>query len=374
MSPPARLPLWGGRRNDENDRGDHPDRKLHPLGKLGFHTTALTVPKGQYDESTVAKAYNLASQSMAEILQLMPPREFPRSLLVDMLATPSDQMLYVDTVAKAARWNIDVVPTVSPEKLTKLSLLRACMNGETKFFDEPNFPGATFSGIDIRIDVEDSSDGLGPSYTGVMADGFRQELVTGCEVRFDSHMPDWEDPALRQTIWVSMGDSYEDFPAYVLFPAKTPIRSLARVNDPDMEIRAVSGEQERINFKGRCFVIALNDGQGTLSDDEACLMERDLSVDENLVRTRIEGFRWPSGAKTVVKNDTEINGHKVARYDSESARKWLVQKFYQGNEDMVYFMDCWRNSKSGNLFCFASDPSITTDPELQKNWYKTQLY
>ena len=368
------IAFMGGRRNDENDRGDHPDRKLHPLGKLGFHTTKLTVPNGQYDEATVSKAYNLASSSLSDILQLMPAHEFPRSLLIDMLATPSAEMLYVDTVAKAARWNIDIYPTISPEKLAKLSMLRACRNGETGFFDEPSFAEASFESEGIKIDVRPAEEDFGADYEGAMEEGFRQELYTGCNVGFRTHMPGWEDPLLRQSVSVVMGDRAEDYPPFILYPPQTPIRSLARTNEMKVEFVPLSGERLQSTLKGRCFVITISDERGTLTDDDPCVMERDLSVSLDLERTRIDRFVWPSGAKTVVVNDQKINGQDVMRHNAQPAKDWLAKKFFSGDDEMTYFTDCWRNSKSGNLFCFASDPAIINDDDLRDIWYKRQLY
>ncbi|MVO18440.1 hypothetical protein [Parasedimentitalea huanghaiensis] len=368
------LAFMGGRRNDEDDRGDHSDRKLHPLGQLGFHTTALTVPQGQYDGNTVTKAYNLATKGHSEILQLMPAQEFPRSLLIEMLATPSHQMLYVDTVGKAARWNIDVYPTISHEELSKLSMLQACLNGHLRFFDELINPQATFSFVKFEIQESLESDGEVFEYTGQMDSGFREVNATGCEVFFRRHMPDWEDPLLRQAVGVSMGDAYEDFPPFVFHHAETPIRSLARTNDMDVEFRPNRVEQVSLTFDGRCFVIKLSDGRGALADDEDCKMERKLSVDMDLEPTRLEVFAWPSGAKTVIKNNREINGHQIVRYDAQAVQDWIAQKFFPGKQDMTSYIDCWRNSKSGNLFCFSNDPSILVDTSLRDEWYKTQLY
>ncbi|KAE9625920.1 hypothetical protein [Parasedimentitalea maritima] len=368
------LAFMGGRRNDEDDRGDHSDRKLHPLGQLGFHTTALTVPQGQYDGNTVTKAYNLATKGLSEILQFMPAQEFPRSLLIEMLATPSDQMLYVDTVGKAARWNIDVYPTISHEKMSKLSVLQACLNAHLRFFDEPNYPNATFEDQRFEIQERFGEDNEVFEYTGQMDSGFREMTATGCDVSYMRHMPGWDDPLLRQDTWVRMGDFFEDFPPYIFYHADTAIHSLARTNDMIVELSPSSGEQVKLTFEGRCFVIKLSDGRGTLADDEDCKMERKLSVDEDLERTSLEIFAWPSGAKTVIKNNREINGHQIVRYDSQAVQDWIAQKFFPGKQDMTSYIDCWRNSKSGNLFCFSNDPSILEDTSLRDEWYKTQLY
>lgn len=367
------LAFMGGRRNDENDRGDHPDRKLHPLGKLGFHATALTVPRGQYDEASVTKAYNLASQGLSEILQLMPAHEFPRSLLVEMLATPSTDMLYVDTLSKAARWDVDIYPTVSPDQLTRLSMVHACDYGQMRFFDELDHYNETAPDSDPNIQTSLGEDGEIFRYSGSWEDGYRQELATGCEVSYFRHMPGWDDPLLRQTVYVSIGDASEDFTPYVLFPPNTPIQSLVRANDMKVEFRGSNSQQITLTFEGRCFVIKLNNGGGDLVDDEACEMERTLSVNQDLERRRLEVFTWPSGAKTVVKNNTEINGQSVMRYDSEPVQDWLAKRNFAGKDGMADYMGCWRNSKSGNLFCFANNASILNDAKLRDAWYKTRL-
>lgn len=368
------LAFMGGRRNDENDRGDHPDRKLHPLGKLGFHATALTVPEGQYTEATVTKAYNLASQGLSEILLMMTADEFPRSLLIDMLATPNNQMMYVDTLSKAARWNIDIYPTISPEKLTVLAMLNACEYGQMRFFDEnrefaSSGPNETPT-LKTRLGENDQV----WSYEGVWESGYRQERATGCEINYTLHMPGWEDPLLRQVVWVSMGDHYEDFPPFVLFPPSTPLSELARSEEGKVEFQPLARQQTSLTFYGRCFVFKFDDSGGNLVDDDLCKMDRRLTIGHNLERSRLETFTWPSGAKTVIENDRIINGHAVAKFNDQEARNWLVKHKFFDNNQMYRYSDCWRNSKSRNLFCFFHAPSILADEKLQASWYQTRLF
>lgn len=92
---------------------------MHPQSQLGFHSPSIAISDSQYSQREVTQAWNVALQAISELVrQRLPgPRYtaasyfFPDQLLIDMLATPPDEMFYIDTVQKAAILDIYVFPS-----------------------------------------------------------------------------------------------------------------------------------------------------------------------------------------------------------------------------------------------------------------------
>lgn len=104
------------------------DRIIHPTAKLGFHAPSLEIADGIYERSIVEKAYKIAIAGAAEINRISNEIDIPVTLITDMLNTPSNDMLYVDKVWKAVRWNIAVGPTKAHLSLNKSGFSAACNN------------------------------------------------------------------------------------------------------------------------------------------------------------------------------------------------------------------------------------------------------
>lgn len=111
-------------------------RVLEPGGLLGFHAPSLGTSLGDLSEEEISSLYNLSLATIAEIASTLMTRfagdidrYFPPSLLAEMLATPPDEMMYIDTVDEAARWNIDVSTNWSSASILAMNLLdiaRSC--------------------------------------------------------------------------------------------------------------------------------------------------------------------------------------------------------------------------------------------------------
>ena len=57
--------------------GEYPWREMHHTARLGFHSPALVVPQGQYDEGAVNAAYKIALQSVSGAIdKLVRKRDF----------------------------------------------------------------------------------------------------------------------------------------------------------------------------------------------------------------------------------------------------------------------------------------------------------
>ena len=104
------------------------DRIIHPKAKLGFHAPSLVIADGSYEKKAVENAYKIALAGAAEINRISNAIDIPVTLITDMLNTPSDDMLYVDKVWKAVRWDIDVGPTREHLPIDKSGFLAACTN------------------------------------------------------------------------------------------------------------------------------------------------------------------------------------------------------------------------------------------------------
>ena len=84
-------------------------RTMHATAKLGFHAPALLIPDGKYSKNEVNDAYNIALKAVLALSDMRSDGyEVRESLFKAILATPFENMHYVDTVGKALRYKIDV--------------------------------------------------------------------------------------------------------------------------------------------------------------------------------------------------------------------------------------------------------------------------
>ena len=104
------------------------DRVLHVKGKLGFHAPKLTVDGGRYDEASVARAFDLAVGVAEQLSQRLSRYRFPPSLFAQMVSTPPDDMFYIDTVRKAASWEIQLAGAPLLDAPTFGNLVHMCEN------------------------------------------------------------------------------------------------------------------------------------------------------------------------------------------------------------------------------------------------------
>ncbi|SMX36728.1 hypothetical protein [Maliponia aquimaris] len=118
-------------------------RLIHPGARLGFHAPALEIPEGAYDAATVTRAFDVAVDAIARIAGDLDHtyltsniNRFPRSLLAQMLVHRGEDYLAVDTIEKAAAWDIWVITTRRPE-VTDETLVRICKGGMRWLADDP---------------------------------------------------------------------------------------------------------------------------------------------------------------------------------------------------------------------------------------------
>lgn len=118
-------------------------RLIHPDARLGFHAPALDIPEGAYDGATVTRAFDVAVDAIARIAGDLDHtyltskiNRFPRSLLAQMLVHRGEDYLTVDTIEKAAAWDIWVITSRRPE-VTMEALVRICKGGVRWLADNP---------------------------------------------------------------------------------------------------------------------------------------------------------------------------------------------------------------------------------------------
>lgn len=128
--------------NYPEEGNTYPWRMMHPGATIGFHAPDLTLAPGQYNESDVAKAYQIALKTVSQTIEKLVmesidgDRRMAPSLLAAMLATPANQMHWVDSVDKAGRWGITIVSVGKEKQLSDQSLVRACTNMRAWNVDE----------------------------------------------------------------------------------------------------------------------------------------------------------------------------------------------------------------------------------------------
>lgn len=106
--------------------------QLDPGGILGFHAPALNLPdQGSYPPEVVASAFNAAIQAASTLYRASLREEdewrsFNEYLFARMLATPHDQMYYIETVADAVLADIRLGVVALPETIEKAHIANLC--------------------------------------------------------------------------------------------------------------------------------------------------------------------------------------------------------------------------------------------------------
>lgn len=356
----------GGSREDI---GAIPDRILHPLGKLGFHAPSLNIPEGGYSARDVKAAYNVEIQAIGRLLDIADQIDVPIRLIVAMLETPPEGMLYIDTVGEAAAWNIPVGPTIVLDRLTEQSALHVCENlhnpipyelsPEQKYRyeytmipdDAPVFTGMTKDHADSQAYVK----------------GFGQEHLSECKVDRPNkaRVGAWAFSYFGQLSIDS--ERYPYFPASE-FPRDTPIALLAPRTTHSWEtvtLESIGIFGTQSPQSAHCFVLR----NGKLLDHEECK----LSIRGSLLflgesnstpshRKTTLLFTWPSGSKTTVSHLDDLEAHRtdfLINGNSISDSMEAFSAFNTTSSEKVSSVgysnyQCFTNPKSENQFCFPS--------------------
>jgi hypothetical protein len=335
---------------------------LHPLGKLGFHAPSLVVPRGRYNEQSVTQAYGTALESIEGILRVSDGLSILRSLTVELMSTPPTEMRYIETVGEASRWEIAVAPVIERESLTSADVWRACNNADGHFLDLA--PGT----VNYREDLPAPAR-RGDRWEIQLEDGFRQELATGCGLSYtifgsDRRYYDWGG-------WVGINDVAPMW-AYRFYLPETPINQIALKDDQVMEFGPQPDIKQEEEFAGSCYVLR----SAEIIDLDPCVMSRDVVYFADYSFEATDTYTWPSGARTVVTHSkgeaSSLNGYPIPQLwddpDSERTRD-AVMALVLEEQRTTTSIGCYRNSQSGNHFCFAVD-QMDSEDEFTRQIYR----
>ncbi|MCH2093954.1 MAG: hypothetical protein MK160_02445 [Rhodobacteraceae bacterium] len=331
-----------------------PNRAMHATARLGFHAPSLVVADGQFTKAQIELAYNIAIAGLGALSQRKNAWWLPDSLLTTILTTPPEQMTFVETTIDAGRLNIPVVGTVFPDKISALAAANAC----TKNF-------AYLQGVDPDFQtvfgtVATDRLGISPQREKNPDDGRERLTLSGfgdegnwhsCSIdlledtrgAFDALTV--TNPRRDSIASITWDVAEQIITSSMFFDNRLALRDLARSRDDVIEVRSVldlTAPDEERQAKGICSVWR----DQVQKDLEPCEMALLTTTSEDVVRSEVRTFTWPSGSKTVVVEDYKhasvwayVNGSDAFReYDAE------YRQVPNGS--------CWLNQGSGNTFCF----------------------
>lgn len=313
------------------------NRRLHIQGLLGFHRPSLHLPDAEgFNSRDIAESYDLAVTSVVDYLVLANKRApwsdramVGQDLVEQIFATAGDDLYIIDTVEKAARWQIELIGVRYPETIDEERAYLACENTlqwETGLHEEPlNFVSITLAswgpGYAERLDAENGQQFNITSRKAGYANA-------GCVVSY-------VDKRLRicaedQYTGVRIGSvpceasnaqGYGWANRLSLWRPETPLPSL---NDPWVPTV----------LSGTCEV---RSAAGSLSDRETCSATISYGISEDNSGAQL--FTWPSGSRTVVE-------YLESSYwlNSDAARLQYVDGYDT----------CIENQRTGNTFCFTA--------------------
>lgn len=344
--------FMGGTNDTKEDGGKISFRQLHPLGKLGFHAPFIDIPKRNYSNNVVQGAFEGALKNIGFLLERGDEMKFPRSLVLRMLSTPSDDMHFVATVGEASRWGIAIAPVVPRETLEPASVVNACYNQEAYIQDIPLPIFADASNVVMEKD--------GSTEIGRLPYGFRGERAAPCEIRQPA-VSDYAryGPLTHRAIHDIT--EYSGVYPYQMYDPLTPIEALSSAEGESAA--RIPQFVRRSEADAVCLVI----GDGRLMDSEQCRWETVKTRNANMSVEEVWKFHWPSGSQTVVLRGTSskgqgdaLNGAPARRIEtwdlSEGIRKAIESAAgsLEVPENSWLSESCWFNSSTERLFCVGS--------------------
>lgn len=316
------------------------NRKLHISGSLGFHRPSLVLgEEGEFGTQDVEASYDLAVSSVVEFVTLAnktaPWSNIPMvkaDLIERIFATRGNELYLVDTVEKAARWDIELIGVTYPDAIDEVRAYYACENTlqwQVGLHDEP----LDFTRLALSVSwsepysVKFSRPGVPAQFFSVTSQkaGY---AAAGCVVEY---APGWlkvcaVDDYTGTAIGQGPCETGADFETQTVnaLALWKPGTRLADINRPWVpEISHM-----------RCHV---RSAAGQVLDDENCIVGVGVDYGAGGSAATLQTFHWPSGSRTVVRaavDRVEING--------VSANRLYVEGF----------KSCLVSGATGNRFCF----------------------
>ena len=245
------LAFMSGNTDRMEDRPSLADRVMHPRAKVGLHAPSLNVDSGSFSSDELNKAYQIALQTIAELLKLREEKNnyalkgefvFRDSLLEEMLRVPPQQMKYIQTIGQAVEYQIAVYPVVLPGSVPG-SVIGGGYANTTE-----NYPGfvnvcQALGGMSDKFYVDGG--GETPEITSLGKDGFTYKAAfnvgdsaTECALYLGEHpspqtLPDFW--ARHSASWSIGSASVEDYwippndfevGAHMFYPPTTEIADM----------------------------------------------------------------------------------------------------------------------------------------------------
>lgn len=316
------------------------NRKLHVGGKLGFHRPYLRIPPGEsVDVSEMEVAYDAALSGALDLIAVANSKSpwssdpmMKPDLMQKMLQHIGEDMLMIDTVDKAGRWDIELIGMAEPSLLSEEQAFYACenslqwQNGLTEGDITYATAGERSTGGRRSKSIAGNTNQTAYEVEGLAA-GYADERciisLKGGEL-FACGVDEYSDAKLGQG--QCDGSSFESRGSAIdkiaVFNPSTPIAAL----QPGKTAAPLQSKA------ARCVVLK----GAQIVDDEPCQI---IVMGEAEVRGRpasVTHYLWPSGSKTILvrySDGLEING-------VPTAKRTVVDRG-----------DCYVNNVTSNEFC-----------------------
>ena len=126
LSACAMVFLGGARYTAEEQILHYVDRTLHPQAILGFHAPYVVLEDRIYSSQHMSSAFNYAMLSASKIVSRAESLEIPLDFIAEMLATPPEGFIFIDTVEKARNLLIDLDNIVISPNFSSRDVVNIC--------------------------------------------------------------------------------------------------------------------------------------------------------------------------------------------------------------------------------------------------------
>lgn len=318
------------------------NRKLHAAGRLGFHVPSLEVAEGRYSKAAVEKAYKVANEALSRLMLRSSGMLLSQTLVAEMLATPAEEMMFVDSVYDAGRWLIPVAGAVYPRQITATAAANACNSYYNWVLERLD---NAWVGTDANPVWRYGFDPVFEKNEDLLVriDGFGPEAAMTCTLRVQLE-PNAKD---TQSLWgdyahVWIGEEGFEASPVTFFDPLTPLSSLVRPQDEALAFRDVpdlTPEELKLVEETRCYLF---EGREELRN-ELCRRETARRVSESGLESAIDTFFWASGSRTKLTVDRwDPTGMTV---DGAIVGRLLTDR-------PVLSAECYRHVNAEATFCF----------------------
>ncbi|AZV79885.1 hypothetical protein EBB79_19705 [Parasedimentitalea marina] len=339
----------------ESDAGRMPNRVLHAKGRLGFHSASLEVPDGNYNADSVNKAFKVALQSMSQLTDRQTVLRLRPSLLARILATPPDQMHYLETVGEAVEWNIEIAGLPRLKEASRKNVAIACNHMQRRHAaqDGSAFPGFYHHDVGLGRWTEEYSQiwSMESAFESFKATEYGLEFTSInamgstilCEGSYSFETQNGVMKSENTQAWYGSAENHWLFPSSIRFKELLSLGGSDTVIAPDVLIR----DRKTIGAN-RCLVFS----KETKLDDDPCQLETHEKISAGLGQDgMVLRFIWPSGAVTVV----ETQNQTTSSDPSLQINGTTAYGEYPGNFGLdVSQFKCIMNPATERVFCYQT--------------------